>query len=45
MFSIFKRNRDTINRQQTDAGVKRSRDSWFGRIRNLFSSRELDYSV
>ena len=26
-------------------GVKRSRDSWFGRIRNLFASRELDDSV
>ena len=45
MFSIFKRNRDEVNRQQTDAGVKRSRDSWFGRIRNLFTSRELDDSV
>ena len=45
MFSIFKRNRDEVNRQQTDAGVKRSRDSWFGRIRNLFTSRELDESV
>ena len=45
MFSIFKRNREKINREQTDAGVKRSRDSWFGRIRNLFASRELDDSV
>ena len=45
MFSIFKRNRDSVNRQQTDAGVKRSRDSWFGRIRNLFASRELDDTV
>ena len=45
MFSIFKRNREKVNREQTDAGVKRSRDSWFGRIRNLFASRELDDSV
>ena len=45
MFSIFKRNREKANREQTDAGVKRSRDSWFGRIRNLFASRELDDSV
>ena len=45
MFSIFKRNRETVNRQQTDVGVKRSRDSWFGRIRNLFASRDLDDSV
>ena len=45
MFSIFKRNRENVNRQQTDAGVKRSRDSWFGRIRNLFASRALDDSV
>ena len=42
MFSIFKRNRAEANRRQTDAGVKRSRESWFGRIRNLFSSRQLD---
>ena len=45
MFSIFKRNREQVNRQQTAAGVKRSRDGWFGRIRNLFASRELDDSV
>ncbi len=45
MFSIFKRNREQLNRQQTDAGVKRSRDGWFGRIRGLFSSSELDDSV
>ncbi len=45
MFSIFKRNREETNREQTDAGVKRSRDSWFGRIRNLFASRELDDTV
>lgn len=45
MFSIFKRNREKVNRQQTDAAVKRSRDGWFGRIRSLFSSAELDDSV
>ena len=45
MLSIFKRNREQTNRQQTDAGVKRSRDGWFGRIRGLFSSPELDDAV
>ena len=42
MFAIFKRNRAETNRRQTAAGVKRSRESWFGRIRSLFSSRQLD---
>jgi fused signal recognition particle receptor len=45
MFSIFKRNRDQVNRNQTDAAVKRSRDSWFGRIRNLLGSAQLDEAV
>jgi len=45
MFSIFKRNREKINREQTDAGVKRSRDGWFGRIRGLFASAQLDDSI
>ena len=45
MFSIFKRNREQTNRQRTDAGVKRSRDGWFGRIRSLFSASELDDAV
>ena len=45
MFSIFKRNREQANRQQTDAAVKRSRDGWFGRIRNLFASSQLDDGV
>ena len=45
MFSIFKRNRTDTNRQQTDAGVKRSRDTWFGRIRQLLGSAELDDTV
>ena len=45
MLSIFKRNREQANRQNTDAGVKRSRDGWFGRIRGLFSSPELDDAV
>ena len=45
MFSIFKRNRDKINREQTDAGVKRSRDGWFGRIRGLFASAQLDDAI
>ena len=42
MFSIFKRNRAETNRQQTDTGVKRTRDRWFGRIRSLFTSAQLD---
>ncbi len=45
MFSIFKRNRDQVNRNQTDAAVKRSRDSWFGRIRSLLGSAQLDEAV
>ena len=45
MFSIFKRNREQANRQQTDVAVKRSRDGWFGRIRGLFSSPVLDDAV
>ena len=45
MFSIFKRNREQVNRQQTDAAVKRSRDGWFGRIRGLFSAAQLDDAV
>ena len=45
MFSIFKRNRTDTNRQQTDAGVKRSRETWFGRIRQLLGSAELDDTV
>ena len=45
MFSIFKRNRTDTNRQQTDAGVKRSRETWFGRIRQLLGSAELDDAV
>ena len=45
MFSLFKRNRDDVNRKQTDAGVKRSREGWFGRIRSLLSSSSLDDSV
>ena len=42
MFSIFKRNRAETNRQHTDTGVKRTRDRWFGRIRSLFTSAQLD---
>ena len=45
MFSLFKRNREQVNKKQTDAGVKRTRDGWFGRIRSLFSSRQLDDSI
>ena len=42
MFSIFKRNREKVNRERTDAGVKRSREGWFGRIRGRFTSSQLD---
>ncbi len=45
MFSIFKRNREKVNREQTDAGVKRSREGWFGRIRSIFASTELNDDV
>ena len=45
MYSIFKRNRAETNRQQTDTGVKRTRDRWFGRIRSLFTSAQLDDTV
>ncbi len=45
MFSIFKRNRERVNQEQTDAGVKRAREGWFGRIRSLFTSGQLDEST
>lgn len=44
MFSIFKRNR-AENKKQTDEGVKRSRDRWFGKVLGLLRSSRLDDSV
>ena len=44
MFGLFKRNREE-NKQHTDAGVKRSRDRWFGRILGLLRSSRLDDAV
>ena len=44
MFGLFKRNREE-NKQHTEAGVKRSRDRWFGRIRGLLHSSRLDDAV
>ena len=45
MFAIFKRGRNEANQIQTDAGVKRSREGWFGRIRSLLASPQLDDAV
>ncbi len=45
MFSIFKRGRNEANQIQTDAGVKRSREGWFGRIRSLLASPQLGDAV
>lgn len=44
MFSIFKRNR-TENKKQTNEGVKRSRERWFGKVWGLLRSSRLDDSV
>ena len=44
MFGFFKKNSDQ-NKQQTEAGVKRSRDRWFGRVLELLRSSKLDDSV
>jgi fused signal recognition particle receptor len=44
MFGIFKRNRQE-NKKQTQEGVKRSRERWFGRILGLLRSSRLDDSV
>ena len=41
MFSIFKRDRGE-NKRQTDEGVKRSRDRWFGRIVGLLRTSHFD---
>ena len=44
MFGFFKRN-SARNKQLTEAGVKRSRDRWFGRVLDLLRSSKLDDSV
>ena len=44
MFSIFKRDR-AENKKQTDEGVKRSRERWFGRVLGLLRSSQMDDSV
>ena len=44
MLGIFKRNRNE-NRRQTEEGVKRSRERWFGRVLGLLRSSRLDDSV
>jgi fused signal recognition particle receptor len=44
MLSIFKRNRQE-NKKQTEEGVKRSRDRWFGRVLGLLRASRLDDSV
>jgi fused signal recognition particle receptor len=41
---IFKRNREE-NKKQTEEGVKRSRERWFGRVLGLLRSSRLDDSV
>ena len=44
MFGFFKKNDDqTI--QYTEAGVKRSRDRWFGRVLDILRSSKLDDTV
>ncbi|MBM3943302.1 MAG: signal recognition particle-docking protein FtsY [SAR202 cluster bacterium] len=44
MFGLFKRNR-AENKKQTDEGVKRTRERWFGRILGLLRSSRLDDAV
>jgi fused signal recognition particle receptor len=44
MFSIFKRDR-AENKKQTDSGLKRSRERWFGKVWGLLRSPRLDDSV
>jgi fused signal recognition particle receptor len=44
MFALFKRN-TAENRRQTQEGVKRSRERWFGRVLGLLRSSRLDDAV
>ena len=41
MFGFLKKNNDQ-NKQYTEAGVKRSRDRWFGRVLDILRSSKLD---
>ena len=44
MLGLLKRNREK-GREKTQQGVRRSRDTWFGRVRALLESRHLDSRV
>ena len=44
MFGFFKKNNDQT-KQYTEAGVKRSRDRWFGRVLDILRSSKLDDTV
>ena len=44
MFGFFKKN-DAQTKQYTEAGVKRSRDRWFGRVLDILRSSKLDDTV
>ena len=44
MFGIFRRNKEE-NKKQTQEGVKRARERWFGRILGLLRSSRLDDAV
>ena len=44
MFALFKRNA-AENKRQTQEGVKRSRERWFGRVLGLLRSSRLDAGV
>ena len=44
MFGFFKKNNDQT-KQYTEAGVKQSRDRWFGRVLDILRSSKLDDTV
>ena len=44
MLRLFKRNREN-NQEKIQQGVQRSRETWFGRIRNILLSSRLDDTV
>ncbi len=41
MFGIFKRNKQEV-KKQTEEGVKRTRERWFGRVFGLLHSSSQD---
>ena len=41
MFALFKRNQEE-NKKKTQAGVRRSRERWFGRVLGLLRSSHLN---